>query len=506
MQIKRPLLITFSLFIVFFLGSCSDKDNYDPGDGDGNGQVIDKDNQSVNDWMYDEMSMKYYWNTSIPESSKLNFNKKPDAFFGSLLYRYNTAEGDRFSYLEKGGIPYTPDMKATTSAARSQDLGFEYRTVEDRDKHSGAIIYYYYVAYTKKGTDAEKKLTRGNIIRAVNGTVVNEQNWRSLLDSGASQYSLRIEGKDKEIVVSSTRGYVESPVYLSKTITLRDNRKVGYLVYNFFDNDNNNGSMDFAVDLNNRLQEFESQRINEFVLDLRYNPGGLVESGTYLASALVPNRKPTMKYTTRKFNDRFDAYLQNYYKRRGDMNGYDKEINNYFRDQIAKKGNEIPRLNMTRIYVLTTQNTASASEQIINGLRGHDVTVEVIGEVTTGKNMESFEIRQNNRDPWILHPLTSKSYNTRGESEYWRGFAPTIGGRTIEFEFHDEQGVPTLYPLGDEREILLSTALNHMQGIQRRTTRSLSKPTVASTSEAVVVGSSIERRGTDMIIKTIDLE
>lgn len=503
MQVNKTILVTFFLSALFLFVACADKEYPDYDSGRGEKRPTDNnDNQRTNDWIHKEMTLKYYWNYTIPKSTTLNFNNKPEDFFASLLF----VKEDRFSYLTQGGVPYYPsNLRSESNAGMQLDLGFEYRTIYFSN---GEHIYY--VAYTKKGTDAEKKLKRGYTITAVDGQRITADNYHSLLHTGKSQYKLTVRGSQEPIVVKTVSGYNENPVYYNTILELNDKRKVGYLVYNFFENGKDRYSMQYALDLNNVLQGFEQARINELVLDLRYNPGGLVESGTYLASAIVPNRTTDMKYTTREYSKEFDAVL----KKQLSAKDYDEQVNNYFRDYIVYNSNHypIPRLNMKRIYVLTTQNTASASEQIINGLRGHGVDVQIIGQVTTGKNMESFEIvgNGNARDRWILHPLTSKSFNTLGQSDYWKGFEPTIGsGRdkvTDDYqEFHSENGITALHELGDRREPLFATALNHMQGGQQRMTRSSSVPRMEE-ERGIVIGSSIDRKGTAMIINNIDLE
>ncbi len=48
-------------------------------------------------------------------------------------------------------------------------------------------------------------------------------------------------------------------------------------------------------------------------------------------------------------------------------------------------GTPLPTLNLSRVYVITSKNTCSASEAIINSLRGVDVAVYQIGSTTCGK-------------------------------------------------------------------------------------------------------------------------
>jgi hypothetical protein len=49
------------------------------------------------------------------------------------------------------------------------------------------------------------------------------------------------------------------------------------------------------------------------------------------------------------------------------------------------KDQPLPTLNLKRLYVLTSPSTCSASESLINGLRGADFPVVQVGTTTCGK-------------------------------------------------------------------------------------------------------------------------
>ena len=77
------------------------------------------------------------------------------------------------------------------------------------------------------------------------------------------------------------------------------------------------------------------------------------------------------------------------------------KINAYFESKnpealkdnfVDKIGNTaINSLNLTKIYILTSKSTASASELIINGLKPY-IDVVQIGDYTTGKNVGSITL------------------------------------------------------------------------------------------------------------------
>ena len=85
-----------------------------------------------------------------------------------------------------------------------------------------------------------------------------------------------------------------------------------------------------------------------------------------------------------------------------------------------------------KIYVIGTVNTASASELIINSLRGIDKTVKLVGQTTNGKNvgMEVMSFGPVDGYSYVFAPISFQSYNAKGESNYANGFTPDIDAST----------------------------------------------------------------------------
>lgn len=496
MKENKVKLLTLLLSIVFIFAACSDK-NYETDPKERGKGTTSNENTSINEWIYKEMSFRYYWNDKLPKISELNLNDEPNDFFYSSLYRYKQPKGDRFSYIENDGEIFW--ARTADTAKPKNDIGFEFAAYQDI--RTGQITLL--VTYVKKGTNAEKQgVKRGHWIHSVDGTKVNSNNFNSILYSGKSSYKLGyydpIDQKTEELTINIS-SYYESPILLSKILQV-GTKRVGYIVYNRFTNGETDTSIEYAIEMNDVLKSFEG-KVDELILDLRYNGGGRVLSGNYIASAIVPNRDTAKKmiYTKRSYNNDFDADIRKY-------SNYDEWVHEYFQDYVSegRRGGTkapIPRLNMKRIYVITSKYTASASEQIINGLRAY-IPVEVVGENTTGKNMESYPIAdETNKDnKWILNPLSSVSYNSKATSttdnDYSDGFPPTIGGETSEIkEFIGEQ----VYELGDIQERLLSLAINDIMGNKMRMKRSLDRSAITY-DEIKPIGTSLERYRNEMII------
>ena len=97
--------------------------------------------------------------------------------------------------------------------------------------------------------------------------------------------------------------------------------------------------------------------------------------------------------------------------------------------------------------MLTTGNTCSASESVINSLRGVGVEVVLVGDTTCGKPYGFSRKRQLRRCP--ISRSSSRASTTQGFGDYASGFAPTCA---VADDFD--------HALGDSGERLLATALN----------------------------------------------
>jgi hypothetical protein len=118
-------------------------------------------------------------------------------------------------------------------------------------------------------------------------------------------------------------------------------------------------------------------------------------------------------------------------------------------------GTPLPSLNLERVYVITGNNTCSASESIINGLRGVGVQVYQIGETTCGK---PYGFYPEDNCGTTYFSIQFQGVNAAEFGNYSDGFVPgsadsgsTIRGCRVADDFTNE--------LGDPLEARLQTAL-----------------------------------------------
>lgn len=407
----------------------------------------------VNDWIFERMNIYYLWNDKIPKRPV--YTLTPDKFFTSLLNTYNKTtnpDGDRFSWIEES----SKDLLGSLSGVRSDEIGFNWDPAWINETQ-----FYAHVTYPKKGTDAYAKgIKRGRFIIAIDGKDITIKNYRSLFSGTGSktlsmadfvynsekeEYQLTASG---DITIQMEKNFAETPVYLDSVYSI-DNKKIGYLVYNFFAADKGDNSNDYDRLLMNKLASIKTKGATEMVLDLRYNGGGSVSTAIALASALVKDRSTDNILVTAQYNNLVHAALK-----KEDGADYNKD---YFVNKVQGTKIAVPALNLPRLYVLVTGGSASASEFVINGLKPY-MDVVLIGETTYGKNVGSISIYEKDdpKNKWGMQPIIVKYANSKGESDFTAGFTP-------DFEVKEFDYLPFV-EFGNTDDPLLNKAIEEITG------------------------------------------
>lgn len=424
-----------------------------------------KNTEYVNTWIMNTLQDVYYWNSKLPTKSDKSLH--PEDYFNSIIYWYDpisAPDGDRFSWIEKD---YT-ELQASLNGVVSKEIGFDMTIYYKDDLHNDLIGQ---INYVKKGTPAETSgLKRGMLFDKVNGTVLTVGNYGSLLTVTSANVTIGfvepVYDTDGNVVnyvnldpitLQTVSNYAENPVYLDKVITL-SGHKVGYFVYHFFASDGGTNDFEYDLDLNDVFGRFKADGITDLVLDLRYNSGGSTSSAQLLASEMVPNIANNELFVYYRYNADLNAYYVNKY-------GSDV-LKTYFTTKVLNDNdvaigtvNNVGNQLGGKLYVLTGPYTASASEQIINGLKPF-MDVVLIGDTTYGKNVASTTIYDENhtdKNKWGLQPIIAKFFNSIGQSDFTAGFAPNFAIREGGLHMKD---------FGDLNEPLLNKALNTILGTQ----------------------------------------
>ena len=453
---KKIIQLSILVFISFFVFQSCQKDADD--------EIISTpEDVSIQNFIWKGLNQYYLWQPDVPNLADNRFRtqserdaflsnyKVPEELFDALRVSPTI---DRFSWMVDDYVTLEQSLQGT-SKNNGVEFGLSY-------KPNSTTELFGFVRYIIQGSDASNKdIKRGDMFTAVNGTPLTTANYQSLLFGSNENYVLNMAEFNGTTVVSNGKTIsltkttlTENPILVKKVISV-GTKKIGYLMYNGF-------YADFDSQLNTVFGEFKSQGITDLVLDLRYNSGGSVRTATYLAS-MITGQFTGKVFAKQQWNPKINDYFE-----KNDPDG----LSNFFTDKIGSS--PINSVNMTKVYILTTKSSASASELVINGLKPH-INVVQIGDATTGKNVgsvtlyDSPDFTEKNKNPkhkYAMQPIVLKIVNSAGFGDYFNGLAPT----------HElKETISTFGILGNENEPLLKLAIAKITGTGKLTPQSSGK-------------------------------
>lgn len=203
------------------------------------------------------------------------------------------------------------------------------------------------IAGVMEGSPAEEAgLQRGDILVSIDGTSVEgyqledvSKNIRGPVDTSVDLV-VRRDGEEKSFTVQ--RRQIHVPTVAGKMV---DGTDVGYIRVAVF----SDGTAD---DFTKEFTKLREQGMNKLILDLRDNPGGIVEQAVGVASNFVPPNSTIVSYTEQ-----------------------DGKV-----DQYTAQGTDDP----IPIVVLVNENSASASEIIAGAVQDMKLG-PIVGVKTYGK-------------------------------------------------------------------------------------------------------------------------
>jgi len=385
-------------------------------------------NTDVNTWIYQTMNYYYLWSSNMPKITSTNLNDRPMNYFYTILNDYGNT--DRFSWIDSSATNLTNQLNGINTV-----LGIKYSIfyVDNAQVNLAFVI-----AYVLKGSPAEKAgLKRGDIILKVDDQNITMGNYGSILQNqtlklGMGTYAAGVFSTNG-IANTITKIEMQTNPILKDTVIKWGGRKVGYMAYIQF-------LSSYDDSLRAVFGRFKNTGIDELVIDLRYNGGGYVTSSDLLTDLIVKDLAGKVDKLMNKkvYNDTYTAELNKSYGASA------------FNTNFKMEANNISTLN--RVFILTSNGTASASELVINNLKPF-MDVILVGEHTYGKNVGSFTLTDSkNRWSYGLQPITFKIANSLNESNYGSkdGFLPnvTVVDNVLPFK-----------QLGDPYETVLYKAL-----------------------------------------------
>jgi len=450
MQLLKKIVI-FSCAATLFVGCFSDFDD----------DITS--NSNIKNFIWSGMNLYYLYKDNVPDLANdrftsamdfqdyLNMFSSPESFFNNLLY--DPENVDEFSFIVNDYIALEQFLGGISV---SDGMDFDLRFVPGSETD-----VFGYVRYVMPNTSAEDQgLERGDIFYMINGAQLTTTNYLDIYNSTSYTIGLGTydnngtpETEDDQIIpgtesVTLTKAsYTENPILKTEIVNV-DGNNIGYLMYNFF----NPG---FDEELNNAFGIFLSSNITDLVLDLRYNPGGSVNSAVQLGS-MITGQFHSEVFSTNEWNSEWQAYYE--------QNDPESLIYRFVND--LSNGSALNSLSLNKVYVLTTGDSASASELVINSLRPY-INVVQIGTTTRGKYQASVTLydspnfRRENANPihtYAIQPLIFKSANKNGVTDYNNGLDPIISL---------SEDISNLGILGDINEPLFAEAIAQIQGTGR---------------------------------------
>ncbi|WP_096085559.1 S41 family peptidase [Agaribacterium haliotis] len=393
-------------------------------------------------WLRSWSHESYLWYDEIDDVDPEPF-VTAQAYFNVLKTRQRTASDapkDNFHFYQD-----TAEYKKQTQSGVRTGYGLALSWWQRGD------VRELVVSYVEPNSPAERALIdRGSVLLAVDGIRTDQLDNELLKQQFIAALSPETEGESHSFLfrdldpsvgerqLNMRSANVEtSPVLLSSYYDVGAN-KVAYLVFNRF-------IAPAQPELISAFESMQQQGVSELILDLRYNGGGLLYLAAQLAH-MISGRSESELFFEQQYNDKIESA--------GPIPFVSREIDygaGRFLDQ------RLPSLNLNRVFILTGAGTCSASEAVINGLRGVDIDVLLIGSQTCGKPY-GFTAQDNCGTTYST--IQFQGVNAKGFGEYSTGFAATgssndavkVSGCDVEDDFSAV--------LGDNKEKRLQAALS----------------------------------------------
>ncbi|SEL76208.1 S41 family peptidase [Parapedobacter koreensis] len=407
------------------------------------GEIQLSENELTNSWVISNMRDIYYWNTSIPQDRNLDFNLDPREFFNKILH-----PDDRFSVIALADELQKELAGVTTTVGLGIGL-IQLNTTND------VIIS---VRYALEGSPADEAgIKRGDIITRINGEALTTDNYTDVLSAyyGASPFTVQLAHidengvitDDQELELTPVEGFQEQAIHMDSVIITPTGKKVGYLFYNRFLNNQSN-------ELLEAFYKFKTENVTDLVLDLRYNGGGGIWITSVLAGLIQANFNKDEVFIQYRYNSTYGTANETYYSLLGGTSENPVEVGSA--DALVESITSL-NLNLSRVYIIATNYSASASELIINNLRPFmsDANVVHIGRTTVGKNEGSVTIVDEQiprQTEWGILPIIVKLADKNGFGDYPNGLDP-------QYEVNETNYLPWA-PIGSLDDPLLARAMS----------------------------------------------
>ena len=383
-------------------------------------------------WVRSWIDETYLWYREVPATYQPQSFATPISYFDVLKTTAMTASGK-----PKDQFHFTLPTAEWEAAQNGIELGYGMLLAVTRTTPPRKAV----ITIIEPGSPAALAgLQRGDELQTIDGvdfvhasdtasvTIINA----GLFPKAQGTHTLGLSRNGAPMSVSLTAVDVSTSAVQNERIIDTPTGKVGYLTFNT----HNNVAERQLVET---MRRFQAAGISDLVLDVRYNGGGYLDVASELAY-MIAGPQVTAGKT-------FEQVLFNDKTRPQAPVPFHAQSQGFPAPNPLAKGAPLPSLGLRRVTLLTTGNTCSASEAIINGLRGVDVEVNLIGGTTCGK-------------PYGFYPAPNcgttyfavqfQGVNAKGFGDFADGMAPTCDV-TDDYQ----------HQLGDPSEGMLAAALRY---------------------------------------------
>ncbi len=403
-----------------------------------------------NNWLRSWSNDLYLWYDEIVDQNPADFTTAE--YFEVLKTSEITPSGnpkDRFHFSLS-----TEEWHALSQSGVSAGYGATFSVIAASPPRQVVVAY---TEPNSPATTGPVNLARGASILAIDGVDMVEASDDAsvaVLNAGlfpsepgeSHEFTVQDLGSSTSRSFSMVSATITSVPVQNVDTVATSSGAVGYMLFNDHIATSEQQLMD-AVD------SLLGADITDLVVDLRYNSGGFLDIANELAY-MVAGAGPTAGQTfdELRLNDKHTVF--------NPVTGRLLQPTPFHTTALgfsAPGGQNLPTLDLSRVFVLTGPGTCSASEAFINGLRGVDVEVIQIGSTTCGKPYGFYEGANCGTSYFSIQ---FKGVNAKGFGDYTDGFSPE---NVVEIEGTPIPGCSVAddftHALGDRDEARLSAAL-----------------------------------------------